>query len=369
MRRLRTGAITVAVLAAAVVGVFALGRPVISARAIGAPRPSAPAASYPYGSPKFRQLVADSYAPVGAPGGEFFEWMDTHFRNRKTRSLFPGASTLSDAIAGERLRLSQAPGVAERTRLERKVAADLHRLVKDLIPRFSLERGYEFRNVVERGERQCLLQSVLIAALLQAIGVEAGVVMVYRNPRGEESNNGHAAALMKLPDGTDMIVDASDREPFQQHRGVFAAAGGYRFLRPQYAARSPAIVSYRGESDQRPLRVADVRPLDLDFLRSQFWYYRGEWAEGGILAASPTKDGLRRSERDLRASVETCPENPLAVYMLGRTYLAEGRREVALNTLQQASVLYSQFGWVPSGPRESLARAKRELGQRPDSRG
>ena len=60
------------------------------------------------------------------------------------------------------------------------------------------------------GQRQCFLQSVLIAGLLQRMGISAGVAMVYRNPRGEESNNGHAVTLVKLPDGDDLVADAAE---------------------------------------------------------------------------------------------------------------------------------------------------------------
>ncbi|MFB3881268.1 MAG: tetratricopeptide repeat protein [Armatimonadota bacterium] len=362
--RLLAVVITAGAVAAAVITVAVIGSRTTSAPAAGASR-----GDYAYGSPRFRELVTDSYAPETSKAQEFFRWMEAGFRDRKRRSLFAKAATLNDAIGAERLRILQAPGVAERTRLERQAAANLHRLIKDMIPRFSLERGYEFRSVVERGERQCLLQSVLIAGLLQAMGVDAGVVMVYRNPAGEESNNGHAAVLMELPDGTDLLVDASDPEPFQQHRGVFADVRGYRFLRPRYAPHSSAITGYLEEGDSRSVPAKDVCPLDFDFIRSQFWYYRGERVRGGILASSPTKDGLRRSEQYLRNSVEICPGNPLAVYMLGRTYLAEGRREAALSTLEQASALYSRSGWVPSGPREALARARSQLGQPGDVRG
>ncbi len=92
-----------------------------------------------------------------------------------------------------------------------------------MLPKFSLDRGYEFRHSVDRLERQCFLQSVLIAGLMQRMGMEAGVVMIYRNQKGEASNLGHATVVLKLDNGRDIMVDASDPHPFMRHRGVFAA--------------------------------------------------------------------------------------------------------------------------------------------------
>jgi hypothetical protein len=240
------------------------------------------------------------------------------------------------------------------------LGAWLHRMVKSTIPRFSLDRGFEFCSVVRYGERQCFLQAVLIAGLLQRSGVRAGVAMVYRNLHGQETNNGHAVTLVRLSDGRDLIVDASDPEPFARQQGLYVRAGGYRYVDPVYEGRTGRIASYRTVPEKGKLSPAQVRTLDLAFIRSQFWYYRGERREGGLLSRAKTPAGLAAAAADLRKSVSLCPRNPLAVYMLGRVYHAQGKAEEAHRLFERAHRLYAAAGWVPAGPRQYLALTNRQ---------
>jgi len=313
---------------------------------------------YAYLSERFRQLVAESYAIAGGgkPDG-FYTYMDKACRSSPHGLADKDNLALPELLRSRRAQLSHISDAAKRTRSEIAACEWLHHLVKSAIPRFSLDRGFEFHNVVRFGERQCFLQSVLIAGLLQETGVDAGVVIVYRNERGEESNNGHAVALVKLSDGTDVIVDASDPDPFAPHRGLFVRTSDYAYAVPAYEAGSSRIAVYVLPSNGRRLAPAQVRTLDFAFLRSQFYYYRGEREPGGIMSSGRRASGLRESERCLRTSVELCPANPLATYMLGRVYLAEGKVGQARTALQTTYRLYERFGWVPEGPRQYLAQA------------
>jgi len=318
---------------------------------------------YAYHSARFTELLNESNQVVCKPGEShnFYRWMDRAYQSSHAR--LPGKASLSleAALRAERHGLRRIADRARRTEAEVALAASLHQLVKTIIPKFSLERGFEFCNVIEGGERQCLLQSVLIASLLQDAGVDAGTVMVYRNPKGEESNNGHVVVLMKLPNGRDLLVDASDKEPFVRHQGLFARAGGYRYVKPVYVPDSDEIASYQATADNAKIETARVRPLDFAFVRSQFWYYRGERVEGGLLSAKKTQAGLEAAARYLRTSVKVCPENPLAVYMLGRVHWSQGRAEQARKQFNAADALYSRFGWIPEGPQEYRALANRPI--------
>jgi hypothetical protein len=172
------------------------------------------AEAYAYHGARFNRLLADSHQSTGtAEVHDFYKWMSRAYWASGAR--FPGREKLGfDQLLRARKReLKAIKDPAAKTRAEIALGAWLHKLVKMTIPKFSLERGFEFCNVIKCGERQCLLQSALIAGLLQEMGADAGTVMVYRNAQGQESNNGHAAVLLKLPDGRDLIVDASDREP------------------------------------------------------------------------------------------------------------------------------------------------------------
>lgn len=303
---------------------------------------------YPYGGPVFTGFIADSYQlhQGGSPHG-FYRWMDSR--------RIGGSGTWGDRIRTLREERRTASSTKRRTEMEIAAAADFHRAVKRAIPRFSLERGFEFAFTVRYGERQCFLQSVLLAGLLQAAGIDAGVVMVYRNAQGEESNNGHAVTLVKLSDGRDAVLDASEMHPFHAHRGLFvfeAHSNDYRFVQPVYnsaGAEGARILRYSHAG--RTVTVSRVRPLPVAFLRSQFAFYRGERQPGGPLAKKPTGEGLAASERHLRAANRLCVSNPLALFWLGQVCEIRGDHEAAARARTLARRLYVRQGWVPGALR------------------
>ncbi len=321
-------------------------------------------AGYSYYSRNFSDLVAESYrVSTGKEEHDFYGWMEHAYRASGVGLADPKGAGLREALEAQRRELAAIASSPRKAKAEERAAARAHAVVKAVIPRFSLERGYEFHSVVTRGERQCFLQSVLIAGLLQEMGVDAGVVMVYRNARGEASNNGHAVTLVRLADGRHILVDASEHEPFARHQGLLVMSPGYRYVAPAYARDSHSILRYRAAASGAEIAAGKVQPLGLDFVRSQFWYYRGERTEGGPLSSPPTAAGLETARRSLTTSVELCPSNALAVYMLGRVYLAQGRTQKARDLLERAFGLYSQAGWLPEGPKQYLALAKRGEGK------
>lgn len=310
---------------------------------------------YPYRSPVFSAFVADSYREVPLRVEPFYAWWEGAYA-RHPNVWLEGHATLITAMEARRKELAAARGEAK-TRLELETARWLHKLVKTLIPKFSLERGFEFVYTVERGERQCLLQSVLIAGMLQKMGLDAGVVMVWKNPQGQVSNNGHAVTVLRLPGGRDVLVDASDPEPFIRHQGLFVydpAGRSYRFVEPVYS--QDFITAYRLREGSQRVNPDQLRPLSALFLRSQFYYYRGERAPGGFMGPSnPT--GLAASARFLEQAIHYDPYNPLPVYVLGHVYAKEGKKEAARKQYLQGYRLYRAFGYVPSGPQAAYNRA------------
>jgi hypothetical protein len=319
-----------------------------------APPPSA--ASYPYGSAAFDGLVSDSYAVAGeGAADEFHQWL----RNAYGSSGRPVPGTpgkdLAHDLSLERTELQGLADPVQRSGRETELARWAHAFIKKAIPRFSLDRGYEFRNVVKYGERQCLLQSVLIAGLLQSLGCDAGIAMVCRNDKGEVSNNGHVTVLLGLADDAALLVDASDPTPFVKHQGLLVSAQGYRYVNPIYAPGSDRIERFRIVDTRARLAVAKVSGLDIAFVRSQFWYYRGERVPGGVTIGARTAAGLAESRKCLEESVRGCPGNSLAVYMLGRTLLYQGHTDEARKRFTTAEELYAGYGWVPDGLREALA--------------
>jgi hypothetical protein len=240
---------------------------------------------------------------------------------------------------------------AARGRLEAQYGAWAHRTVKRIVPRFCLDHGFEFWGAVEKGERQCMLQSVLLAGILQAMRVDAGVVMVTRNPKGQESNNGHATTLIKLSDGRDLLLDASSPTPYERHGGLMVAAPeGFRFVEPQYIGETDYINGYRSLRDDELVTTAQVRSLNASFVDSQFNYYRAERTPNGLLSPRPSYAGLSLSESFMRRSVADCPTNPLAVYSLARVMNLQGRREEAKAQVETACAQYTRYGWLPPGP-------------------
>ena len=312
---------------------------------------------FPLGGARFTQLVEEScrYCGYGSVQ-QFHEWLWKAVSAQPALLGGPGSSSLQDAVRNEAQRLRSAAAKAQRAKAEVDLCRRLHRFVKAAIPRFSLDRGYEFSNVVRYGERQCLLQATLLAGVLQACGVDCGVAMVYRNPQGQESNNGHAVTLVKLADGRDLLLDASDPEPFAKHQGLLVRIDGYQYVVPLY--QDEYLVGYRLQVNGREMQTRFVRPLDYDFVRSQFWFYRGERAPGGLLAARRTSRGLAASVEALRKSVSICPGNNLAVFSLARAYLMQGNAGLAVEFVRRAHSLYQQYGWEPPGPKQFLRVVK-----------
>lgn len=290
------------------------------------------ALAFPLESQAFQELVEDSYAQVpGAP--PFLDWLKSAYRKAYSPPS-PGAH------AGD---LEKAlHQLAHRPPLE--AATWAFHLVKRLLPRFSLEEGYELAYAALKGERQCLLQATLVQGLLEEMGFSAGIYMVWKNPEGRESNLGHAVAVLRLK-GRDYLVDPSEPHPFPHHLGVFLSTQeGYRFAEPFYASDG-AIIAYRIQG--RRWLPEEVQPLPYAFVRSQFYYYRGEQARGGVLKPPRTPPGLARSEAMLRRAVAIDPRNPLARYLLGLTLEKEGKAREAKPLLLEAHALYRAYGHVP----------------------
>ena len=292
------------------------------------------ALAFPLESPAFHQLVEDSYAQVpGAP--PFLPWLKSTYR----KGFGPSSH---GAYAGDLEKALRQ--LADHPPLE--AATWAFQVVKRLLPRFSLEEGYELAYAALKGERQCLLQATLVQGLLESMGFTAGIFMVWKNPQGQESNLGHAVAVLRL-EGKDYLVDPSEPTPFPRHLGVFLSTEeGYRFAEPIYAHHG-AIVAYRIQGKRR--FPPEVKPLPYAFVRSQFHYYRGEQALGGVLKPPRTPSGLARSEAMVRRAVALDPQNPLARYLLGLTLVKERKGTEAKSLLLEAHALYRAYGHVPRG--------------------
>ncbi len=314
------------------------------------PSLSVPTQPYPYGGPAFTRLVADSdHCTGGGTPAQFYRWMDQSPLARSSHGLL----ALTDT---ERRKLAALKSPALKTAEERAFCARLHHSVKTWIPRFSLDTGFEFADAQKLGTRQCLLQSVLLSGLLQRAGVDAGTVMVWRNISGQTTNDGHAVCLVHLADGHAVELDASDPVPFVRHQGLLVQQNGPRAVAPVFAGATPTITGFRATATGAALPVAAVQPLSLNYVRSQFFYYRGERAPGGLLAPKTTPYGLLTETRDLRAAIRYCPQNALAVYMLGHVYAREGNVAAARSQVAAALRLYAAAGWTPQGPRDLAAQ-------------
>jgi hypothetical protein len=341
----------------------------LSASALESPQngrlPITTDARYPYDSALFDELVRESYR-VGnkAAASQFYVWLESAYEARGPR--LPGREylRLEELLAATHRDLSAMPPGALKDETEAAICVWLHRLIQRLLPRYDLVRGFEFHNAAGYGMRQCFLQSVLMASLLQAMGLDAGVVMVYRNPAGYETNNSHATVLIKLSGGQDLLLDASYPDPFIRHRGLFVRCPEYRYVDAVYEPGSPRISSYRDAERRGWIETAQVRPLDLSFIQSQFSYYRGERAEGGALAQKKTPGGLEASRRHLETSLRLCPRNPLPAYFLTQVYRAQGETERAREMRALAYRLYSQSGWVPASLRSASPSSRRSSDRR-----
>ncbi|HEY3299119.1 MAG TPA: hypothetical protein VGK34_10755 [Armatimonadota bacterium] len=312
---------------------------------------------YPYHSRRFTKFVDESmqFGQMG-DASLFYNWMETSVRSSGLR-LGPRGETIDEMLLSRKQHIASLPA-SKRADAELAACAEVHKLIKTIIPRFSLQHGFEFYNAMSLGERQCFLQSVIIAGLLQGMGIDAGVVMVYANERGQESNNGHAIDIVKLRNGHDVQVDASEQAPFAHHLGLFVKIPTYRYVMPVFDKKTGQTIRYRAAGGDVKLPAYRVRTLGCDFLKSQFWYYRGERTPGALIETPKTDKGMASSEEYLKRSVRECPGNPLAVYMLGRVMLARGNTHEARKLIERAYNLYSIYGWIPQGPREYYLRVK-----------
>ncbi len=311
--------------------------------------------SYPYLGKTFKMFVQDSYSEghKGSPE-QFYKWFRAAFA--KSAPVYKGLneSDLPRFLSAEKIRIDAIKDTKAKVTEELRLGEYLHKLIKRTIRTFSLDRGFEFHAAEKLGERQCLLQAVLIAGLLQQMDIKAGVIMVYRNKQGEYSFNGHVTTLMRLSDGKDIMIDASDQVPFAKHQGILAQTAKYCYLGPVYAKNSARIVGYRNNSGKQ-IKPSSVTPLDVNYVRSLFYYYRGERAPGGVIASARTKKGLAASAYFLGKSVKLSPTNSLAVYMLGRTYSLQGKYNSATAQYRKALNLQQSFGWVPPSIPEALS--------------
>jgi hypothetical protein len=301
---------------------------------------------YPFRSANFDTLIRDSESETTAARRVGFEnWLEAGYA-KNPKAHLNGIKTLPAALEERETAYKRLTTTAERVRFERDTGAWLHRMVKAVIPKFSLDRGFEFTNTVALGERQCLLQGVLIASLLQRMGLDAGTVMIWRNLEGATSNLGHVATLLKLSDGDAVIVDASEPMPFPKHQGVFTYSmklGHYAFLQPTFNAEADIT----GFNDGT--KVSQITALPYNYVRSQFYFYRGERTPGAFVNKPLTKPGMARGIAFLKRAVALEPENPLAQYVLGHIERADGDIAAANAQYKLSHALYQKFGYVPSG--------------------
>lgn len=316
-----------------------------------------------YGGPEFAAVARTSYQTVGLDGS-FEDWLAGAYQKTGVRLGDAATGTLK-ADLDARARAIQAASGEARVSLERETASWAHRFVKKAIPKFSLDRGFELANVVRSGERQCLAQSFIISALLQRAGLRAGAVMVWANPAGQQSNLGHVVSVVRLSNGRDLLVDASDPTPFVHHQGLLVNQGGkYLFVKPSYGP-DDTIGSYTVADSGRRLTVDQASPLTLAYLHSQFDYYRGERATGGFMGTGvgrATPDGLKQSAFYLRRALQEEPQNALAGFVLGHVLQRQGQLAAAKTQYDRANRLYLTQGHVPSGVPAALAALAKPAG-------
>ncbi len=336
-----------------------LGLGLLGAAYAGAPTP--PDAAYAYGTPAFAALTQDSYALRALSAPEFGRWLEGKYA--AAHLPLAGGKTLRAGLAARRAALNSASG-APRDRLAQDTAQWAHTFIKKILPNFSLERGYEFAFAVQFGQRQCLLQSLLIAALLQRAGLDAGAVMVWQNSEGQESNLGHVVALLRLPSGQAALLDdASDPQPFMTHQGLLLREGeNYRFVHPVYSGEK--ITGFTRADTQAELALGAARPLDLAYLKSQVNYYRGERAPGGFMGAGGNNGGksdaagLSRSADFLKRALSDNPHNALATYVLGLVERKQGQWVQAKAHILAGVKLYQAQGHLPAGSADALTWAQ-----------
>lgn len=308
-----------------------------------------------YGGDNFRALAAESYKLAGL-SGDFTTWLSDAYA--KAGVPLGDGKTLDDALSARKAALDAAKTPAEKDKLARDTAAWAHKFIKKVVPKFSLERGYEFASIVKTGERQCLLQSTIIAGLLQKAGLNAGLVMVWKSMSGQESNLGHVTSVLRLPSGAgDVQVDASEPEPFATHSGILAWVGdSYRFMEAQFGPDA-LISSYKRSDGKGSVKPANMTFLSLNYVRSQYDYYRAERAIGGVLGTGTgkaTPAGLKTSEMYLRRALATEPQNALAASVFGTVLRKLGKNAEAQAQYRKAAVIYQLEGYMPSGMQANL---------------
>ncbi|WP_415790516.1 hypothetical protein [Deinococcus saxicola] len=320
-----------------------------------------------YGGKNFNTLAAESYTLAGLKGN-FTDWLDAAYlkTDLPVSKTAPAGQTLRAALDARKAELGTAKGEARDT-LARDTAVWAHTFIKKAVPKFSLERGFEFASMATTGERQCLLQSVVIAGLLQRAGLSAGLVMVWNSQSGQESNLGHVTSVLRLPGGAgDLEIDASEPTPTATHSGVLAwADGSYRFLNASFGP-GDVIGSYAHADGKGSVKPAGLTFLSLNYVRSQFDYYRGERAIGGLLGTGTgkaTPGGLKLSEKWLKAALTEEPNNALAAGVLGNVWRKEGRMGEARTQYLKAAGLYAAQGHMPTGMVANLQWAKSQAGR------
>jgi hypothetical protein len=337
---------------------------------------------YPYGGTVFTEFILDSYRfgkkipnPTSANAMDFYKGMDAMLQKPAVQKFLakPAESdsvwrekTWTQIVAAFRQEREEITHPAQRRQCEEVFLATLHKTIKTEIPTFSLEEGFEFCNAIDKGKRQCFSQSVLIAGLLQAAGMEAGVVMVWKSETGQVSNNGHAITLTTLADGSRLFIDASEQHPYAIPQGVFLACTGkpneYRFVRPVLAKGAiPIVEKFIGATNSDTVPIPSLTTVSVAFLKSQFDYYRGERTNNGIMTAKPSPQGIKEADIHLTRGVQICPQNPLAFYQLARVRYRLGERKDARDRAEKSYRLYTRYGYVPDGVQElyNITRKRR----------
>jgi len=306
--------------------------------AIASSNGSEPAISY--GSQAFRDFVADSFRVNGGKADSFFAYMDKQ-----------SSEQYQEKVAGflaKESKLLAKSSKAKRVAAETDAGRHIHAFIKKTIRKFSLDRGFEFYYTVKTGERQCFLQSVIVAGMLQKIGLKAGIAMVNSNEKGQMSFNGHAVAILHLSDGTDRIVDCSEPYPFAAHQGLFLrdSKGLYCYVQPGFSRNDALILGYKDLRNGKNVQPSKMQGVDTNFLNSMFDYYRGERFVGGLLDPKATTKGLQGSLRFLSKSTQDSNDNPLAWAMLGRTYERLGQKVQSLPCYRKAYDIGKASGWI-----------------------
>lgn len=298
-----------------------------------------------YGDATWTALVRDSYAFVGGKPEQFERWLQPAWQKTTGK-------TFKEWLAEKRKELKWASDNPKATnRAEIKICGELHAALKKTVTKFDLDRGYEFAWMEQRGERQCLLQSVFIAAALQRMGIPAGIAMVWRSPNGAESTLGHVVAIATLPKNQRLVVDASEPSLNVNPQGMFlpvVSPNHYRFVTVSYQKDGTLAYAEDFETHAR-YSPSQLGTLPVSYVKSQFLFYRAERIVGGLLAQPPTADGLAKSERWMRASAAADPRNPLTTYSVGRVLVREGKVAEAAKWGDRAEALFRSYGYMPPG--------------------